>query len=207
MKLPLRLVVASHRKSNSRDAAAPAERQIPDPRAPDRGRDRAPDEGGRQVTAGVTVTATMILVAYRHGLRVSELVDLRWDQVDFDHATLHVRRVKKGTPARIQSSATKCGRCAGSSASRIPSRLSYSQRTRLRRSPQRALPGLSSALVRRRGSASRFTRTCCATPAGYALANAGHDTRALQAYLGHKNIQHTVRYTELAPGRFKNFWR
>ena len=42
---------------------------------------------------------------------------------------------------------------------------------------------------------------------GFALANAGHDTRALQAYLGHKNIQHTVRYTELAPGRFKDFWR
>jgi len=37
---------------------------------------------------------------------------------------------------------------------------------------------------------------------GYALANAGHDTRALQAWLGHKNIQHTVRYTELAPDRF-----
>src|SRR5215472_7506905 len=40
--------------------------------------------------------ATMILVAYRHGLRVSELVDLRWDQVDFRTATLHVRRVKAG---------------------------------------------------------------------------------------------------------------
>src|SRR5262245_15274782 len=42
---------------------------------------------------------------------------------------------------------------------------------------------------------------------GYALANAGHDTRALQAWLGHKNIQHTVGYTNLAPDRFKNFWR
>jgi integrase len=42
---------------------------------------------------------------------------------------------------------------------------------------------------------------------GYALANAGHDTRALQAWLGHRNIQHTIRYTELAPDRFKNFWR
>jgi site-specific recombinase XerD len=42
---------------------------------------------------------------------------------------------------------------------------------------------------------------------GYALANAGHDTRSLQAYLGHKNIQHTVRYTELSPSRFKGFWR
>jgi site-specific recombinase XerD len=38
---------------------------------------------------------------------------------------------------------------------------------------------------------------------GYALANAGHDTRALQAWLGHRNIQHTVRYTELAPDRFR----
>jgi len=41
---------------------------------------------------------------------------------------------------------------------------------------------------------------------GFALANAGHDTRAVQAYLGHRNIQHTVRYTELAPDRFKRFW-
>jgi integrase len=40
-----------------------------------------------------------------------------------------------------------------------------------------------------------------------ALANAGHDTRALQAWLGHRNIQHAVRYTELAPDRFKDFWR
>ncbi len=42
---------------------------------------------------------------------------------------------------------------------------------------------------------------------GFALANKGHDTRALQAYLGHKNIQHSVRYTELSPERFKDFWR
>ena len=42
---------------------------------------------------------------------------------------------------------------------------------------------------------------------GFALANKGHDTRALQAYLGHRNIQHTVRYTELSPGQFKDFWR
>jgi site-specific recombinase XerD len=42
---------------------------------------------------------------------------------------------------------------------------------------------------------------------GFALANAGHDTRALQAYLGHRNIQHTVRYTELSADRLKAFWR
>jgi site-specific recombinase XerD len=42
---------------------------------------------------------------------------------------------------------------------------------------------------------------------GFKLANDGHDTRALQHYLGHNNIQHTVRYTEMAPDRFKDFWR
>jgi site-specific recombinase XerD len=42
---------------------------------------------------------------------------------------------------------------------------------------------------------------------GFALANKGHDTRALQVYLGHRNIQHTVRYTELSSDRFKDFWR
>jgi site-specific recombinase XerD len=42
---------------------------------------------------------------------------------------------------------------------------------------------------------------------GYALANAGHDTRSIQDYLGHKAIQHTVRYTELSSTRFKDFWR
>lgn len=41
---------------------------------------------------------------------------------------------------------------------------------------------------------------------GYKLANDGHDTRALQHYMGHKTIMHTVRYTEMAPDRFKNFW-
>src|SRR5436305_15149333 len=40
---------------------------------------------------------------------------------------------------------------------------------------------------------------------GYALANKGHDIRSLQAYLGHKNIQHTVRYTEMVPDRFREF--
>ncbi len=42
---------------------------------------------------------------------------------------------------------------------------------------------------------------------GYKLANDGQDTRAIQHYLGHRNIQHTTRYTELAADRFKNFWQ
>ena len=42
---------------------------------------------------------------------------------------------------------------------------------------------------------------------GFKLANDGRDTRTLQAYLGHRNIANTVRYTALAPGRFKGFWQ
>jgi type 1 fimbriae regulatory protein FimB/type 1 fimbriae regulatory protein FimE len=42
---------------------------------------------------------------------------------------------------------------------------------------------------------------------GYKLANDGQDTRAIQQYLGHRNITHTVRYTELAPQRFSGFWQ
>ncbi|MCB0066634.1 MAG: tyrosine-type recombinase/integrase, partial [Caldilineaceae bacterium] len=46
----------------------------------------------------------------------------------------------------------------------------------------------------------------CRCGCGFTLADDGHDTHAIQHYLGHKNIQHTVRYTELAPDRFRDFW-
>jgi len=60
----------------------------------------------------------------------------------------------------------------------------------------------------RRGASARYADCRCLPHAcGFALANAGHDTRALQAWLGHRNIQHTVRYTELSPDRFKAFWK
>lgn len=149
----------------------------------------------------------MILVAYRHGLRASELVDLRWDQVDFASATLHVRRVKQGTPATHPILGDEL---------RALRRL---QREQDPKSPfvftsERDAPFSTAGfarMVQRAGEAARLgfkahprmLRHAC----GYALANKGHDTRALQAYLGHKNIQHTVRYTELAPTRFKDFWR
>jgi site-specific recombinase XerD len=72
-----------------------------------------------------------------------------------------------------------------------------------------ALPPRASSVAASRGQDERCRVGAlrCRHGCGYALANAGHDTRALQAWLGHKNIQHTVRYTELAPDRFKNFWR
>ena len=151
--------------------------------------------------------ATMVLVAYRHGLRAAELVDLRWDQVDFRTATLHVRRVKQGTPATHPILGDEL---------RALRRL---QREQEPKSPfvftsERGAPFGTAGfarMVHRAGIEAQLgfkahphmLRHAC----GYALANKGHDTRALQAYLGHRNIQHTVRYTELSPARFKDFWR
>jgi integrase len=151
--------------------------------------------------------ATMILVALRHGLRASELVDMRWDQVDFATASLHVRRVKQGTPSTHPILGDEL---------RALRRL---QRDQVPKSPfvftsERGAPFATAGFARmieRAGAEAKLgfkahphmLRHAC----GYALANKGHDTRALQAYLGHRNIQHTVRYTEMSPTRFKDFWR
>jgi site-specific recombinase XerD len=151
--------------------------------------------------------ATMILMAYRHGLRVSELVDLRWDQLEFRTATLHVCRVKQGTPSPHPILGDELRA------------LRRVQREQQPKSPfvftsERGAPFTTAGfarMVERAGAAAtlgfkthpHMLRHAC----GYALANRGHDTRALQAYLGHRNIEHTLRYTELAPTRFKAFWR
>jgi integrase len=151
--------------------------------------------------------ATMILVAYRHGLRASELVDLRWDQIDFGAGTLAVRRAKKGSPATHPIRGEEL---------RGLRRLEREQepRSAFVFTSERAAPFTTAGFARmleRAGEAAglgfkahpHMLRHAC----GFALANKGVDTRALQAYLGHRNIQHTVRYTELSPGRFKDFWR
>jgi integrase len=151
--------------------------------------------------------ATMVLVAYRHGLRASELVDLRWEQVGTRTATLHVRRVKQGTPSTHPILGDEL---------RALRRLKREQQPRSpwvftsERGDAFTTAGFA-RMIERAGTEAKLAfkahphmlRHAC----GYALANRGHDTRALQAYLGHRNIQHTVRYTELSPTRFKNFWR
>ena len=150
--------------------------------------------------------ATMIIVAFRHGLRAAELVDLRWDQVDFDKATLHVRRVKNGTPSTHPLRGDELRALRRLHRESLASPFMFVS--------ERGAPFTTAGfarMVERAGAAAglaikphaHMLRHAC----GYALANAGHDTRALQAYLGHANIQHTTRYTELAPGRFKDFWR
>jgi integrase len=151
--------------------------------------------------------ATMVLLAYRHGLRACELVDLEWSQVDLKSGTLHVRRAKKGTPAThpIRGDESRALRKLQREQTPASSYVFTSERG----SPF-STAGFAK-MIERAGVEAGFDfkahphmlRHAC----GFALANAGHDTRVLQAYLGHKNIQHTVRYTELAPTQFKDFWR
>jgi integrase len=140
--------------------------------------------------------ATMILVAYRHGLRASEVCDLQWQQVELSEGRLHVHRVKNGIASvhPIRGDEIRALRNAATT-SKIPT---YS------------FPS-AAGLIQRVGEAAKMPfpihphmlRHAC----GFKLANDGHDTRALQHYLGHRNIQHTVRYTDMAPDRFKDFWR
>jgi integrase len=149
----------------------------------------------------------MILVAYRHGLRASELVDLRWDQIDFNSATIAIRRVKKGSPATHPIKGDEL---------RALRRLQREQKPKspLVFTSERGAPFTTAGfarMVERVGVEAKLGFKVhphmLRHATGYKLANAGHNTRALQAYLSHKNIQHTVRYTELAPGRFKDFLR
>ena len=149
--------------------------------------------------------ATMILGAYRHGLRGSEVCDLRWEQIDWNSATLHVRRVKSGKPSThpIRGDELRALRKLQREAPKSPF-VFVSERGgpfttdsfnwMVKRAGQKAgLPFQVHAHMLRHA-------------AGYKLAGDGHDTRSIQDYLGHKNIQHTVRYTELSPTRFKDFW-
>jgi integrase len=151
--------------------------------------------------------ATMILMAYRHGLRAVEICDLEWSQVEFGrNATLHVRRAKNGKPAAhsIKGDELRALRELERAKSGSP----YVFET------ERGGPFTTDAvnqLIKRIGKRADFPfqvhvhmlRHAC----GYALANKGHDTRAIQDWLGHRSIQHTARYTELSQERFKGFWR
>lgn len=148
----------------------------------------------------------LITIGYRHALRVGEIIDLRWDQVHFKSAKLHVNRLKSGDPATH-----------------------YLEGDEMRwlRQLKRNYPNSNFVFASERGGplSDRQVRTIVARAGleaglelpihphmlrhakGYSLAARGEDTRAIQGYLGHKNIQHTVLYTKLDPRRFKGFGR
>ena len=153
--------------------------------------------------------ATAILLAYRHGLRASELVAVRWDDIDFQACKLHVRRTKGGVASvhplggkelralrRLQRETPEGGRTVHVFVSERLAPLSVAGYQRM---------------VARAGKAARFPflvhSHMLRHSTGYKLVNDGQDTRAIQHYLGHRSIASTVRYTALAPDRFKGFWK
>ncbi len=148
--------------------------------------------------------ATMILVAFRHGLRVSELVALRWDQVDLEQGMLHVRRRKNGIPSThpLRGPELRALRKLENKSNApyvfVSERKGPMTTAAFRRVIARAGVAASIALPVHPHMLRHAT--------GFKLANDGQDTRAIQQYLGHRNIQHTVAYTQLAPQRFNTFW-
>ena len=149
---------------------------------------------------------TLILIAFRHALRVSELVSLRWDQVDLKQGLLHVNRAKNGSPSThpLRGPEIRALRRLQRDYPETPyvfvterkgPLATASVRKMITRAGMKAELGF---LVH-----PHMLRHAC----GFYLANEGHDTRAIQHYMGHKNIQHTVRYTELASDRFNGFWK
>src|SRR6267154_1496887 len=150
--------------------------------------------------------ATMILLAFRHGLRAAEACDLRWDQVDFNAAVLHVRRVKNGTPSthpllgdELRALRRLRRESTASPFVFVSERGSPFTTAGFARMIERAAAGAGLKLK----AHPHMLRHAC----GYALANKGHDTRAIQGWLGHRSITSTAVYTALAPNRFKDFWR
>ena len=147
----------------------------------------------------------MILMAFRHGLRVSELCDLQWTDIDFKPGTLHVRRLKgskdsthylEGDESRPLKALQKASETPYVFTSERGGPMSAAGfRKQLSRWGEKAKLGFPIN--------THMLRHAC----GYALANRGMDTRSLQAYLGHASITHTVRYTEMSPTRFKGIWR
>jgi integrase len=148
---------------------------------------------------------TLILIMFRHGLRVSEAVDLRWDQVDFKAGSIHINRLKSGKPAThyLEGDELRALRRLRREYAKSPFIFVTERGGPLTRSTV-------NKLVTRAGREAKMgfpvhphmLRHAC----GYYLANKGIDTRTIQDYLGHVSITHTVRYTELSPHKFKGLW-
>jgi type 1 fimbriae regulatory protein FimB/type 1 fimbriae regulatory protein FimE len=150
--------------------------------------------------------ATLVMVMYRHGLRVSEACSLRWDAVDFKAGNIAVNRLKGGIPSThpLRGPELRALRQL---------RKDWPDSSYLFVS-ERAGPMTSSnvrKLLTRLGQHAKLPFPVhphmLRHATGFKLANDGADTRAIQGYLGHANIRHTTRYTELSPNRFKAFFR
>ena len=150
--------------------------------------------------------ATMILLAYRHGLRASELCSLRWDMLDLSQGRCHVTRRKNGRPSVHLIRGNEIRDLRRLQREQVPASIYVF--TTERRTPMNAagfrkqLAVIGVAAVLPFPVHPHMLRHAC----GFALAHGKHDTRTIQEWLGHRNIQHTTRYTELTIHRFKDFW-
>jgi len=149
---------------------------------------------------------TLILLMFRHAFRVTEIASLRWDQIDLKLGLLHVSRIKNGLPATHPLRGIEL-RALKQLQRHYPNSpyVFVSERT----SP--LTTRTVHHIIARAGKNSDFDFTIhphmLRHSTGFYLANNGHDTRAIQSYMGHANIKNTVIYTELSPTRFKNFWK
>lgn len=148
--------------------------------------------------------ALLILITYRHALRVSETTDLKWDQVDLNRGRMHVNRLKNGDPSVHYLEGDEIRALRKLRRDYPDSEFVFASE---RQGP--LSPNAVHKIVARAGVEADLVLS--AHPhmlrhgKGYQLASEGVDTRAIQAYMGHKNIQHTVLYTQLNPKRFKGF--
>jgi type 1 fimbriae regulatory protein FimB len=151
------------------------------------------------------------LLVYRHGLRVSEACRLKLDQVDADSRVLHVIRLKHGLstdhPLRAEELRAIAAWLKERARMKVPAGVKTFFVSEQRRPLHRSTVNL---LLEKYGRASlplhahpHMLRHAC----GYALADQGADTRLIQDNLGHRNIQHTVRYTASNPARFGKLWQ
>jgi integrase len=150
--------------------------------------------------------ATMILIAFRHALRVSELVNLRWSDVDFKAARLNVKRLKGSVSGVHPLEGDELRALRKLRAQDANAEFAF---TTERGGPMSAA-GFRKMLTRLADdagmSALKVHPHALRHATGYALANKGLDTRTLQSYMGHAQITNTVRYTALDAGRFKGIW-
>ena len=152
----------------------------------------------------------LMLTAYRHGLRVSELIDIRLNDLDFDSARIYVRRLKGSlsTHQPIEGDELRAIRAWLKIRENYPNSnsnyLFLSERGPLIR---QAVNYLVEQIGKRSKLEFKINPHMLRHSTGYYLANKGCDTRLIQDYLGHRNITHTVRYTRIAAHRFEGLWR
>lgn len=166
-------------------------------------------DAARQSRHGVRDHA-MMLMAFRHGLRVSELIDMRLKDIDLETARLYVRR-KKGslsTHQPIEGDELRCLRAwLRVRDMRGDARSSYLFLSERGPMTRQAFNYLVAQAGKRAKLRAHVHPHMLRHSTGYYLANRNHDTRLIQDYLGHKNIAHTVKYTRTAASRFEGLWR